>query len=202
MHIRNHLLFLEDGAQCAFVASPNFGKVITPIYLVLHYTAGTTASGAVESFKSVASQSSAHFVVDRDGSITQMVAMNRRAWHAGESKWGELNDLNTYSIGIEMVNAGKLQRKLDGTWLTWSKKEIPDDEVTIATHRNESSATGWHEYTEAQISCVIEMGRTIASYYGLVDVLGHDDIAPRRKVDPGPLFPMSGVASRILGREA
>ena len=200
MDIKNHLLFVEPNKQCKFVETQNFGKVIKPIYLVIHYTAGTTATGAIEWFKKPEAEASAHFVVDRDGSITQMVPMNRRAWHAGASKWGELTDINTYSIGIEIVNAGKLRKRSDGKWLTWSKNVIAEAEVTLATHRNEGSETGWHEYTEEQISTVLAMGIVIADKYEIVDVLGHDDIAPSRKVDPGPLFPMSSVRSRVLGR--
>jgi N-acetylmuramoyl-L-alanine amidase len=202
MEIRNHLLFLDPLRQAHFSSTKNFGKVIKPLYLVVHYTAATTASGAIEWFKNPESNASAHLVIDRDGTITQMVPFNRRAWHAGESKWGELSDVNSYSIGIEIVNAGKLRKRTDGTWLTWSKHSVPDDEVTLATHKNEQQETGWHEYTERQIQVTLEVGKLLASKYELVDVLGHDDVAPTRKVDPGPLFPMSSARSRILGREA
>jgi len=201
MQIKNHLLYLDTGKQAAFSETKNFGKTIQPIYIILHYTAGDSASNAINWFKNPQSQASAHFVIGRDGSITQMVATNRRAWHAGTSRWGELTDINTYSVGIEIVNAGKLNRRSDGQWLTWSKLVMPETEVTIATHKRESSPTGWHEYAEQQIEAVISVGSAIAAKYGIVDVLGHDDIAPTRKVDPGPLFPMSSVQSRILGRE-
>lgn len=201
MEIKNHFLHLDSGKQANFVQTGNFGKVIQPIYLIIHYTAGTTATGAIDWFKNPVSQASAHFVVDFNGEITQMVPTNRRAWHAGKSMWGELSDLNTYSIGIEIVNAGRLERRQDGKWLTWSKKIIQDSEVTIATHKNESAPTGWHEYTEQQIASTISIGLAVSSKYGIVDVLGHDDIAPTRKKDPGPLFPLSSVRSKILGRE-
>lgn len=201
MQIRNHLLLLDDGQPAHFVATPNMGKVIRPLYLVIHYTAGTSASGAVNWFKNPQSQASAHFVIDRDGTVTQMVPTNRRAWHAGVSQWGELSDLNSFSVGIELVNAGKLMQRADGQWLSWSKAVIAEGEVTVATHQNESSAAGWHEYTAPQVEAVIGVGSAVAARCGIVDVLGHDDIAPRRKVDPGPLFPMASVRSRILGRQ-
>lgn len=202
MEIRNHRLYLESGSLANFVETKNFGKVIQPIYIVFHYTAGTTASGAIEWFKKPESQASAHFVIDRNGDVTQMVPTNRRAWHAGASKWGNLEDLNTYSVGIEIVNAGKLNRRADGRWINWSKSVISESDVTVATHKNENSASGWHEYTEEQIASAIALGAAIAVRYAIVDVLGHDDIAPNRKVDPGPMFPMSSIQSRILGREA
>jgi N-acetylmuramoyl-L-alanine amidase len=202
MEIKDHRLYLEPNRAAPFVETKNLGKVIKPIYLVIHYTAGVTAANAIDWFKNPASKASAHFVLDRDGSVTQMVPTNRRAWHAGESKWGELTDINSHSIGIEIVNAGKLRKRSDGAWLTWSGQRIAEDQVTIATHKNEQVATGWHEYTEEQIRGVIELGIVVAEKYGIVDVLGHDDVAPTRKVDPGPLFPISSVRSRILGREA
>lgn len=178
------------------------GKVIKPLYLLIHYTAGTSASGAEEWFKNPASQASSHLIIDRDGAIIQMVPFNRRAWHAGESKWGELTDINTHSIGIEIVNAGKLRKRSDGTWLSWANKPIANEEVTLATHKNEQRETGWHEFTEAQIQSTLEVGILLAAKYELIDVLGHDDVAPKRKVDPGSLFPMPSIRSRILGRDA
>jgi len=200
MEARNHHLVLDTGEPCAFVASPNFDRVIRPIYLIIHYTAGTTAEGAIQWFLKPQARASAHFVVDRDGSVTQMVPMHRRAWHAGHSQWGELRDLNSFSIGIELVNAGKLRRSANGLWHTWSGKTIPDDQVSVAMHKNEKAEQGWHEYTDQQIETVTQMGIAIANHYGIADVLGHDDVAPKRKVDPGPLFPLASVRSRIMGR--
>jgi N-acetylmuramoyl-L-alanine amidase len=201
MLIRNHLLYLGNDKPADFVATRNMGGEIRPIYIVIHYTAGETAAGAIDWFERPEAKASAHIVIDRDGTVTQMVPFNRRAWHAGESRWGELTGLNAYSIGIEIANAGKLTRQANGRWLTWSKKTIEDSHVSIATHKNELRETGWHEYEDAQIAAVIDVGMAIAQKYEIVDVLGHDDIAPNRKVDPGPLFPMSSVRSRILGRE-
>tara|TARA_B100001105_G_scaffold200866_1_gene164616 strand:+ start:355 stop:966 length:612 start_codon:yes stop_codon:yes gene_type:complete len=200
MQIKSHLLYLSPGTQARFIETSNLGKVIHPIYLVMHYTAGLTASSAINTFKDPGSKVSAHFVIDRNGDVVQMVPTNRRAWHAGVSRWGELTDLNSYSVGIELVNAGKLLQRADGAWLTWSKQIIPAAEVTVAKHQHESQATGWHEYTEAQIESAIAVGAAVANAYEIADVLGHDDVSPGRKVDPGPLFPMMSVRSRILGR--
>jgi N-acetylmuramoyl-L-alanine amidase len=197
--ISSHRL-LKDGTAVQFEASPNGGGTMTPIYLIMHYTAGTTASGAINHFKNPDADASAHIVLDRNGSITQMVAFNRIAWHAGLSSWNGMSGLNRRSIGIEIVNAGKLRKRADGKWVNWANNVIPDDQVAIAKHKNESSEAGWHVYTQEQIDVVIEIGMVLRRRYDLVDVLGHDDIAPSRKVDPGPLFPMISVASRIMGR--
>ena len=109
--------------------------------------------------------------------------------------------LNSYSLGIELDNAGKLTRH--GThWQAWFGGEYHDDEVIEAVHKNQTETRGWHTFTSAQIDATLEVSSLIINRYGLVDVLGHDDdIAPRRKQDPGPAFPMESFRARLLGRQ-
>jgi len=198
--ISNHLLVADSGEKLTYIKSPNQAAGISPIYLIMHYTAGPTLDGAVSWFKNPQAQASAHLVIDRDGSMVQMVAFNRRAWHAGKSQWGNLSGMNQYSIGIELVNAGKLSKNANGQWLTWSKKVIPSEDVTVAKHKDESSEAGWHEYTEAQIEVASMVGLLLHKAYNFTDVLGHDDVSPGHKVDPGPVFPMNSFRSIVLGR--
>lgn len=197
--VSNNLLH-KDGVQTPFEDTKNKGAAIQPRYLILHYTAGLTASGAISWFKNPESQASAHLVIDRNGAVTQMVPFNRKAWHAGNSSWNELVGLNGHSIGIEIVNAGKLNRTAAGKWRNWAGNEIPEEQVVLATHKHETREAGWHAYTEAQLNTVAEIGTTLHRHFGFLDVLGHDDVSPRRKVDPGPAFPMTSIASRIMGR--
>ncbi len=200
MKISNHLLVADEGESVQFKKSPNQSSLISPIYLVMHFTAGLTLDGAVSWFLNPEAQASAHLVISRDGQIVQMVAFNRKAWHAGQSTWGNLNSMNQYSIGIELVNAGKLRKRSDGRWVNWANNTIPDDEVTVATHKTEVAPTGWHEYTEAQINSAIKVSSLLNRAYHFTDVLGHEDISPGRKVDPGPLFPLNSFRSIVLGR--
>ncbi|WCD77875.1 N-acetylmuramoyl-L-alanine amidase [Pseudomonas sp. TUM22785] len=200
MKISNHILVGESGENIPFIKSPNHSSGISPVYLIMHYTAGTTLSGTVSWFQNSQAQASAHLVIDRDGSIVQMVAFNRRAWHAGKSKWGNLEGINNYSIGIELVNAGKLKKDASGRWVNWSGKTVPDTEVTIAKHKDEDLETGWQEYPEVQIEAAVAVGALLHEFYNFTDVLGHDDISPGRKVDPGPLFPLNSFRSIVLGR--
>lgn len=200
MKIVNHLLVGGVEDRVSIVKSPNNSSGLTPLYLIMHYTAGTTSEGAVSWFQNPEAQASAHLVIDRDGSIIQMVAFNRRAWHAGKSKWGNLEGMNNYSIGIELVNAGKLRRNSSNEWVNWSNKIIPAADVTIATHKDESSEAGWHEYTDAQIEAAIKIGALLHKTYSFTDILGHDDVSPGRKIDPGPLFPLNSFRSIVLGR--
>lgn len=200
MKIRKHLLVAEDGDRVAIENSPNQSAPVSPIYLIIHYTAGASLEGAVNWFKNPEAQASAHLVIGRDGQIVQMVPFNKRAWHAGKSAWGNLEGMNQYSIGIELVNAGKLRRRSDGKWVNWASNIIRDDEVTEAIHKSETTAAGWHEYAEAQIDAAIKVASLLNATYQFTDVLGHEDVSPGRKVDPGPLFPLNSFRSIVMGR--
>lgn len=203
VRIRNHRLERDDGRAMPFLASPHQGATIAPRYLVIHYTAGSSAAGTVSWFQNPASGVSAHLVIARDGTVTQMVPFNRKAAHAGTSRWGNLSGMNQYSIGVELDNAGILARS-GGKWVSrLSRRSYPDSEVTVALHKHDppgSQPSGWHAYTPEQIEATLECGLALVRHYGLADVLGHDDIAPGRKCDPGPDFPMESVRARLLGR--
>lgn len=200
MKINNHRLIADQNEPFSFQKSPNQSQTISPLYLVIHYTAGSSLEGAVNWFLNPQAQASAHLVIGRDGTVVQMVDFNKKAWHAGKSIWGNLEGLNSYSIGIELVNSGRLSKRSDGQWVNWAKNIIPDDQVTIATHKDETEANGWHEYSDQQIQCALNIATLLNHHYKFTDVLGHEDIAPKRKADPGPLFPMNSFRSHVLGR--
>lgn len=203
MKIRNHCLEQNNGQAVPFAASPHVGGSITPLLLVLHYTASSSAASTIAWFRDARSRVSAHLVIARDGSVTQLVPFNREAWHAGQSRWGNLSGLNRYSLGIELDNAGCLIRS-GGKWVSaLTRRKYSDSEVTVSPHKNDPPGTppsGWHAYTQAQIESTLECGLALVKQYGLTDILGHDDISPGRKRDPGPDFPMESVRARLLGR--
>lgn len=198
--VKDAVLQGADGTPIKQLPSPNQSSGIKPKYLVIHYTGGTTLEGTVSWFMNPAAKASAHFVIARDGGIVQMVPLNRRAWHAGVSEWEGIKAFNAHSIGIEIVNGGKLRRTGRG-WVTWAERQISDDQVSIATHKHETTETGWHDYTAEQVATVLELCVALHAAFGFKDVLGHDDIAPGRKLDPGPVFPMGALRSRLFGRE-
>ncbi len=204
MKIVKHLLYGNDGKPVNFVATPNksgaFGAGF-PKYLVMHYTAATTAQSAISWFASKQAKASAHLLVGRDGTITQFASFNSITWHAGESQWSGLVGMNKYSIGIELVNAGRLQ-KTGSHWVcSVDKKVVPDNEVVIAKHKNDQAETAWHAYTDIQLEVSIEIAALLVKTYSLSDIVGHEDIAPFRKSDPGPAFPMSSFRSKAIGRK-
>ena len=203
MKINNHRLVNTDGTPLSFLATPNMGGVMQPEYLIIHYTAGGSAEGSISWLRNPQAQASAHVVIGRDGNITQLVPFNRVAWHAGKSQWGGRSGLNNFSIGIELDNAGKLER-VGSRWISSATKSAyPDDDVLVANHKQDRPGTppgGWHEYTEPQIASALAVGQLLMQRYQLKDVLGHEDIAPGRKTDPGPAFPMASYRGRLLGR--
>ncbi|WP_421723030.1 N-acetylmuramoyl-L-alanine amidase [Bauldia sp.] len=198
--LRDHFLH-DDDDPVQFIETPNQSSGITPTYLIMHYTAGTSLSGATSWFANPEARASAHLTIDKDGKVVQMVRFNRKAWHAGRSAWAGLSSLNAHSIGIELVNAGKLRRRGDGKWVNWANNAIPNNRVAEATHKDETSSAGWELFPDKQVETAIEIAIALRDRYNFVDVLGHDDVSPGRKVDPGPLFPMISFKSRVLGRE-
>lgn len=200
MRIKGHKLVDAAGNPVPFKRSPNQSAPIVPRYLVMHYTASISARGTVNWFADPASKVSAHLVIGRDGSVTQMVAFNRKAWHAGPSRWDGISNLNSHSIGIELVNAGPLTQSGD-TWVTAFGREVPEDQVIFARHKNEDEERAWHSYSTEQLEAALQIATALCRHYGLREVVGHDDIAPSRKTDPGPAFPMASFAAAAAGRE-
>ena len=149
--------------------SPNFDDRTAPVsMIVLHYTGMPTAAEALARLCDPAAKVSAHYFVDEDGSVHQLVDEDKRAWHAGKSHWRGITDVNAASIGIEIVNPGH----------DWGYRAFPAD----------------------QIAAVVRLVHTIKDRYEITrgNVVGHSDIAPTRKRDPGELFPWHELARRRL----
>lgn len=199
MKIKNHRLLNDDDSAVSFIQSPNCGGSLQPSYLVMHFTAGKSAKESVDWLASKAAKASAHLVIGRDGSVTQLVPFDRVAWHAGASSWEGLQGMNNYSLGIELDNAGRLTRHGD-RWRAWFGVDYDDAEVIQAVHKNETELCGWHDYSPEQIDSALQVAGLLMAKYSLRDVVGHEDIAPHRKCDPGPAFPMASFRSRLMGR--
>lgn len=194
---RDHRLV---GPAVTFRETPNHGGIITPRYLVFHYTAGRSAQDSCDWLCNPAAQASAHLVVGRDGTVTQLAPFNIKTWHAGVSHWEGLTGLNEYAIGIEMDNAGRLTR-IGDKLTAWFGVIYPDDQAIQAKHKLDQAPSWWHTYSEKQIDLALKLAVLLVKEYGLTDVIGHDDIAPERKRDPGPAFPLESIRSRALGRK-
>ncbi|MGF1477062.1 MAG: N-acetylmuramoyl-L-alanine amidase [Geminicoccaceae bacterium] len=204
MHIRHHRLIDDRGEPYPFVASPNVGKPFAPSalrFLIIHYTAAGSASGSISWFANPGSRVSAHLLVDRNGTITQMVPFDRAAFHAGRSRWEQFTGLNRHSLGIELANWGPLEGR-PGSWRSWAGTMIADAKVVQAPHRHGGPVRAWERFPAPQISALFRLAQVLVDGYGLTAVLGHDDVSPDRKTDPGPLFPIDALRHQLFDRPA
>lgn len=145
--------------------SPNFDERRLGIsIIVLHYTGMQDAQGAIDRLRDPAAKVSAHYLVAEDGTILRMVAEDKRAWHAGKARWRGIEDVNSASIGIEIVNPGH--------------------------------EFGYPPFPEQQIDALLPLVAEIKERHGITrgNIVGHSDVAPTRKQDPGELFPWNRLA--------
>ena len=155
--------------------SPNFDDRTLPVtLLILHYTGMETGQAALSRMCDGEAKVSAHYMVSEDGGITQLVDEDKRAWHAGVSEWAGESNINSASVGIEIANGGHDFRDANG---------------------------GLPPYPDVQINAVIALSKAIMARHAITptNVLGHSDIAPARKQDPGEHFPWQGLAAAGIG---
>jgi N-acetylmuramoyl-L-alanine amidase len=145
--------------------SPNFdARTAPPDMIVLHYTGMVDGEAALARLRSPDAAVSAHYLVEEDGRVFALVPEARRAWHAGQSFWRGETNINAMSIGVEIVNPGH--------------------------------EFGYRPFPAAQVAAVIDLLGDIRSRWTIPDerLLGHSDVAPDRKTDPGELFPWKTLA--------
>ena len=154
--------------------SPNFSKKNRPLkdikFVIIHYTGMQSEIESINRLKNPKYKVSCHYLINRDGKIYQMVKDNKIAWHAGKSKWKKFTNLNDCSLGIELVNKG---HKL-----------------------------GYQSFTRYQIGSVITLCKFLKKKYKIKteNFLGHSDIAPLRKKDPGEKFPWKRLSKYKIGK--
>jgi N-acetylmuramoyl-L-alanine amidase len=149
--------------------SPNHDERALPVSMVvLHYTEMKPVGTAVERLTDPAAKVSAHYLITEEGGVIRLVPEDRRAWHAGASYWRGIPDVNSASIGIELDHPGH--------------------------------GLGYRGFAEAQIDALIPLLARIVKHYDIprANVVGHSDVAPMRKLDPGELFPWDRLAEYKL----
>lgn len=149
--------------------SPNFDERARPIdMIVLHYTGMPDGPAALARLCDPEAKVSAHYMVELNGDIFRLVEEDKRAWHAGLASWKGESDINARSVGVEIVNPGH--------------------------------EFGYAAFPSAQVDAVLGLVGEIAARHGVHRsmVLGHSDVAPRRKEDPGELFPWARLAENGL----
>lgn len=197
MKIINNIL---EGDAINYAESPNQGGEFKPGNLdtiIIHFTAGASRESSVRSLSKEKYKVSAHLVLGRDGKTTQLMPFTTIAWHAGESKYGDRTNFNNYAIGIEIDNAGRLEKE-DGKYVSWFGRIYPENEVFSGVHRNETESTYWHSYTDEQIKTCKAICELLCNEYDIKHILGHEEISPGRKIDPGPAFPLDEFRNELL----
>ena len=155
------------------IISPNFSKkkrIKKKIkFIIIHYTGMQSERECIERLTSNKSQVSAHYLISKSGNVIKIVDEANTAWHAGKSKWKNFINLNEQSIGIELVNKG---------------------------HQ-----FGYESFSKKQISQLILLCKTLIRKYKIKkkNILGHSDIAPLRKKDPGEKFPWHFLSKKKIG---
>ncbi len=153
--------------------SPNFDRKKRPPnqikIIVIHYTGMQSERESIKRLCNPQSKVSSHFVINRSGKIYRLVENNKVAWHAGKSCWGKFKNLNKNSIGIELVNKG---------------------------HR-----FNYLNFKTKQISSLVNLCKVLIKKYKIEkkNIVGHSDIAPLRKKDPGEKFPWGKLANKKIG---
>lgn len=137
--------------------------------LLLHYTGMESEQAAIDRLRDPTARVSAHYLISEDGRVARMVPENRRAWHAGVACWAGASDINSRSIGIELVNPGH--------------------------------EFGYRPFAPGQMDALATLARAILARHPIPShrVLGHSDVAPDRKQDPGELFDWRGLAAAGVG---
>jgi N-acetyl-anhydromuramyl-L-alanine amidase AmpD len=201
MIVKKHML-----VDVPFVEATAYDRksVIKPTLVIVHDTAGPTTHGnCVSFFDSPQCKTSAHLVVELDGSVTQMVPFNRRAFHAGVSAYKGRKDCNQFAIGIEIVNPGKLDRH-GRAYFHRDNQPGFDMENLVRKKTKEHGDGVWMSYTPEQIVAVTEICRALIAAYPIEDITAHWAVAlpPGRKVDTNPLFPLEEVRKASFAGKA
>jgi len=139
-------------------------------FIVIHYTGMQSEIESIQRLKNPKSKVSCHYLINRKGHVIQMIKDLNVAWHAGKSKWKQFSNLNSNSIGIELVNKG---------------------------HKY-----GYQNFSNLQIKSLINLCKILKKKYSLKkeNFLGHSDISPLRKIDPGEKFPWRRLSNHNLGK--
>ncbi len=156
-----------------FSKSPKFearAEGMEPYILLMHYTGMETGQAAIDRLTDPESGVNVHYIVEENGNVIDIVPENKRAWHAGVSFWAGEDDINSASIGIEIINSGH--------------------------------EFGYREFPKEQMDAVLKLSQGIMKRHNITSVIGHSDVAPERKQDPGELFDWEFLARGGVGQWA
>lgn len=187
--------------QYQYLGSPNqSSRMLDPTCCVIHYTASRDDDSPLAWLRREESQASAHFLIGRTGIVIQLVPLDRAAWHAGVSEWrhrGEtLSNVNDYSVGIELCNAGLLTRLGDSLYGVEVGRRVvpysgpPPVQATLIYDDGRRVHGYWEPYREEQMQALGHLLEDLGAAGYELELVGHEEIAMPcgRKIDPGPAF--------------
>ena len=202
MKLTRHKLTGEN--VLPYEAARWIGGEITPSVIICHDTASRLEHGAAAAYlRENPRKVSVHFVVERDATVRQQVPTNRRANHAGKSHYHGRDEVNGFSIGIEIVNPGRMEPGKVGQARAWFGEEFPIHENAIVLQQTKEHGSGlWMPYTSAQIGTTLALCGVLADAIPTIrDIRTHWYVSPGRKIDTNPLFPLDALRSLVLGRD-
>jgi len=202
LKIKDHLFAAPASSkELTHIKCPKNTKLFEagqPDTIVIHYTAGRNGKNSAQYLAKDNVKASAHIVLDRTGHVYQLVPFNTISWHAGKSSYEGRFGFNNFSIGIEIDNAGILEPVGD-KFKSWFGKKYDAEDVLVAKHRNEAVEKYWHTYTEIQIEKTEQICELLMETYPTItSILGHEEISPGRKQDPGPAFPLDKLRRMLI----
>jgi len=208
---QDHFLTTSDGRRFQQVTPHPNGydpnkRNPEPRFIIIHFTTGTKMESTISHFKNPSAGVSTHLLIGRDGRVVQFLPFDQIAHHCGFSWWERQSNLNKYSIGIELDNAGLLSKGAKG-WMA-RKIVIPQENVGRAVHwkqftpNNPSQFPAWEKFSQAQLDVALNVVKAlIRRYPSITEILGHDDVNLLNRYDPGPLFPMKQWRQELFQRE-
>jgi N-acetylmuramoyl-L-alanine amidase len=200
--IQNHRLVASSPSESVTFQLDEAGPALKPELAIVHYAVTETA-GATAAVLKAKDYLSIHVNVDKAGRVIQQVPFNVRAFHAGESSYRGRVRCNEFSLGIEVANPGPVFRQPDGSFHTiygrpWKGEVI---EATHKSGRAPKTWTHWAAFSDVEFDLCCQIVDLWRAEYDIKDVVGHDDVAPGRKFDPGPAFAIKALRKAVFGFE-
>ncbi len=205
--VRNdHILATTEGRRFEFIPPHENGydnsanHKFDPKYIVMHFTTGTRIESTISHFKNPSAGVATHLLIGRDGRVVQFLPFNVPANHVGPGGWEGERGLNRFSIGIEMDNVGPVSF-VKGKW---RRKTVifEEDEIEKAVHWKELGMRAWEKFLPVQVEVTRKIVRALLDKYqeSVIDILGHDQVNIRNRLDPGPSFHLEDFRMSLMGR--
>jgi N-acetylmuramoyl-L-alanine amidase len=198
-----HLLMTETNHRIKFIPAheKNFNpdSTLDPRLIVIHFTTGTDPQSIVHTFQDPGEGVCTHLLVARNGHVVQFVPFDKVAFHCGLSAWECDRHLNRYAIGIEVDNAGYLDKTRRG--FKRKGKLIPQDQVEFKKHwKEEHKNRPWQKFSAEQVRVVQDLVKALIQKYPTIkEIVGHDMVNLVNRLDPGPFYPLGELRETALG---